>query len=234
MKKRIFATFWLRFKLTFLGTINQIRGKGVIPKKYFIPYLPENPVILEAGAHKGKDTVEMAKIWPAGSVHAFEPVPHLFKKLQNNTKNLKNVSCYPLALGDTRGSEKMFISSGASDGSSSLLPPKEHRTQYPTVYFDEELLVNTITLDDWAKENGINYIDFMWLDLQGMELMVLKSGVNILKSVKAIYTEVSNIEAYEGQTLYSDLKDWLFSNGFHIEREEVEKGGGNVFFIRKG
>jgi FkbM family methyltransferase len=224
----------LRFKLTFFGTINQIRGKGVIPKKYFIPYLPGSPAILEAGAHKGKDTVEMAKIWPAGSIHAFEPVPRLFNKLQKNTKNLKNVSCYPLALGDTRGREKMFISSGASDGSSSLLPPKEHLNIFPTVFFDEEFIVSTITLDEWATENCIEKIDFMWLDLQGMELMVLKSGVNILKSVKAIYTEVSSIEEYEGQTLYFDLKEWLFSNGFHIEREEVEKGGGNVFFIRKG
>lgn len=113
-------------------------------------------------------------------------------------------------------------------------PQKRHLNIFPTVFFDEEFTVSTITLDEWAKENCIANIDFMWLDLQGMELMVLKSGVNILKSVKAIYTEVSIIEAYEGQTLYSDLKEWLFSNGFHIEREEVEKGGGNVFFIRKG
>jgi 2-O-methyltransferase len=208
-------------------------GKGVIPKKYFVQFLPENPIILEAGAHKGKDTVEMAMLWPAGTIHAFEPVPALFKKLENNTRNLKNVHCYQLALGNNRGREIMYLSSGASDGSSSLLPPKEHLNIFPTVYFDEELTVNTMTLDGWAESNNIQNIDFMWLDLQGMELNVLKSGKNILQTVTAIYTEVSSIEAYKDQTLYSDLNEWLTSNGFYIEREVVDKGGGNVFFIRK-
>lgn len=61
-----------------------------------------------------------------------------------------------------------------------------------------------------GKENCVANIDFMWLDLQGMELMGLKSEVKILKSIKPIYTDVSRIEEYEGQTLYSDLKGWFF------------------------
>jgi 2-O-methyltransferase len=233
MKRRMYSHWWPLMKLKIIGTYENFLGKGVIPKKYFVQFLPENPIILEAGAHKGKDTVEMAMLWPAGTIHAFEPVPALFKKLENNTRNLKNVHCYQLALGNNRGREIMYLSSGASDGSSSLLPPKEHLNIFPTVYFDEELTVNTMTLDGWAESNNIQNIDFMWLDLQGMELNVLKSGKNILQTVTAIYTEVSSIEAYKDQTLYSDLNEWLTSNGFYIEREVVDKGGGNVFFIRK-
>jgi len=233
MKRRMYSHWWPLIKLKIIGTYENFLGKGVIPKKYFVQFLPENPIILEAGAHKGKDTVEMAMLWPMGVIHAFEPVPHLFKLLENNTRNLKNVHCYQLALGDTKGNETLYISSGASDGSSSLLPPKELLNNFPTVYFDKELPLHTITLDEWAREYGVTKIDFMWLDLQGMELMVLKSGLNLLKTVSAIYTEVSSTEIYEGQTLYSDLKDWLLSNGFKIEREEVENGSGNVFFIRK-
>ena len=232
MKRRKYSHWWPLIKLKIIGTYETFFGKGIIPKKYFVRFLPQNPIILEAGAHKGKDTVEMAKIWPSGVIHAFEPVPQLFVMLENNTRNLKNVHCYQLALGNTRGSETLFVSSGASDGSSSLLPPKELLHNFPTVYFDKKLPVNTITLDEWAKENGITKIDFIWLDLQGMELMVLKSGYNLLKTVSAIYTEVSSNEIYERQTLYSDLKDWLLSNNFKIEREEIEKGCGNVFFIK--
>jgi FkbM family methyltransferase len=228
----MYSHWWPLIKLKIIGTYENFLGKGVIPKKYFVQFLPVNPIILEAGAHKGKDTVEMAMLWPTGLIHAFEPVPHLFKLLGNNTRNLKNVHCYQLALGNTKGSESLFISSGASDGSSSLLPPKELLNNFPTIYFDKELPVHTITLDEWAREHGVTKIDFMWLDLQGMELMVLKSGLNLLKTVSAIYTEVSSTEIYEGQTLYSDLKDWLLSHGFKIEREEVENGSGNVFFIR--
>ncbi|MCJ7812987.1 FkbM family methyltransferase [bacterium] len=233
MKRQTYSHWWPLIKMKIIGTCEKFLGKGVLPKKYFIRFLPKNPVILEAGAHRGKDTVEMAKMWPAGTIHAFEPVPSLFKKLEDSTRNLKNVHCHQIALGNNPGEEVMYVSSGSSDGSSSLLPPKEHLNVFPTVYFDSKIKVTTTTLDAWAESNNIRKIDFMWLDLQGMELNVLKSGTNILRTVTAIYTEVSGIEAYKEQTLYSDLAEWLVSNGFRIEREVVENSSGNVFFLRK-
>ena len=148
------------------------------------------------------------------------------------TSGYKNVSCYQLALGNVKGSDEMYISTGASDGSSSLLPPKKHLEIFPTVYFDDRIQVSIVTLDDWAREKGIQAIDFLWLDLQGMELKVLQSGCSILKTVKAIYSEVSSIEGYENQTFYNELRDWLEKEGFHVEREAVENGEGNVFFLR--
>ena len=232
MNFRILTSLKLLLTLKIIGTYHKLIGKGVIPKKYFKSFLPENPIILEAGAHKGSDTVELAKMWPEGTIHAFEPVPQLYKKLKKNTRNYGNILCYPLALGDTTGLNKMYISEGASDASSSLLPPKEHLTIFPSIYFDDTLQVATLTLDDWAKENNIMSIDFFWLDLQGMELKVLKSGSTILKTVKAIYSEVSSIEGYEGQNLYYELQAWLGKQGFHVEREAVENGEGNVFFLR--
>jgi 2-O-methyltransferase len=232
MNYRILTSLRLLLTLKIIGTYHKLIGKGVIPKKYFKSFLPEKPIILEAGAHKGSDTVELAKIWPEGTIHAFEPVPDLFKKLKKNTRKFQNVQCYQLALGDIKGTDKMYISTGASDGSSSLLPPKEHLTIYPSIYFDIKIQVSILTLDDWAKENNINSIDFLWLDLQGMELKVLKSGCSILKTVKAIYSEVSSIEGYENQNLYSELRAWLEKEGFYVEREAVENGEGNVFFLR--
>lgn len=232
MDFRAISSLRLYLTLKIVGTYHRLTGKGVIPKEYFRSFLPERPVVLEAGAHKGVDTVELAKMWPDGTIHAFEPVPEIFKKLVKNTRNCNNVLCYQLALGNVKGSDEMYISTGASDGSSSLLPPKKHLEMFPTVYFDEKIQVSIVTLDDWARENNIKAIDFLWLDLQGMELKVLQSGCSILKTVKAIYSEVSSIEGYEHQNLYSELRDWLEKEGFHVEREAVENGEGNVFFLR--
>ena len=47
-------------------------------------FLPKNPVIVEAGAHIGRDTLKMHAIWPQATIHAFEPVPPLFKQLKKN------------------------------------------------------------------------------------------------------------------------------------------------------
>src|SRR5438132_8350317 len=103
-------------------------------------------------------------------IHAFEPVPKLFATLQSNTRRFTNVFCHQLALSSKTGKAKFYVSSGSSDGSSSLLEPKEHLQDHPDVLFKKTIDVITITLDDWAAQHGIDHIDFLWLDMQGAEL----------------------------------------------------------------
>jgi FkbM family methyltransferase len=196
-------------------------------------FLPENPIIVEAGAHKGKDTLDISKTWPKGFVHAFEPVPDIYKKLLKATKKRQNVTCYPIALSDKSGKSAIFISGGMSDASSSLLKPEEHMIIFPDVSFDTLIDVDTLTLDEWAQKYSIKKVDFLWLDLQGMELNVLKSGTGLLKNVRALYTEVSLVETYKNAPLYTELKQWLENSGFKVQREEITGLMGNVLFIRQ-
>ena len=58
------------------------------------PYLPEDPIIIEAGAYNGLGTMKMEKFWPQSAIHAFEPVPEIFEMLTRNTHELDIVSCY--------------------------------------------------------------------------------------------------------------------------------------------
>ena len=208
------------------------RKKPVISKEYIYQFLPKNPIVLEAGADVGSDTKRMAKSWKQSFIYAFEPVPESFNRLIENTKNYRNINCYNLALGASNGEVNMCIAS--NNMSSSLLKPKEHLKIHPAVLFDKNQKVKVVTIDDWAKENNIKKIDFLWLDLQGMELLTLKGAQNILKTVTVIYTEVSLVENYEGGSLYPELKEFLVSNGFEVKREDLPwDDGGNVLFVRK-
>lgn len=214
------------------GVYDNLFGIGIIPKKEIAQYLPEHPVILEAGAHTGKDTVQMVWAFKPTHIYAIEPVISVFKRLDVRTNSFLNITCYNLALGEFNGMSNMYVSCGASDASSSLLEPKEHLTNHPHVHFSSSELIRITTLDTFAFEKRIPKIDFMWLDLQGMELAVLKQGTHILKTVMAIYTEVSEGEEYEGQARYSELRDWLSGQGFKVEKESLQNGNGNVLFIR--
>jgi FkbM family methyltransferase len=196
-------------------------------------FLPENPTIVEAGAHKGKDTLRLSKTWPKGFVHAFEPVPELFAKLVTTTKKRQNITSYPFALSDNSGKTGIFISGGISDGSSSLLKPQEHIKLFPDVTFDSFIDVESITLDEWALKYSVQNVDFLWLDLQGMELKVLKSGTKLLKNVRVLYTEVSLVETYKNAPLYPEFRDWLEDRGFKVQREEITGLMGNVLFVRQ-
>lgn len=216
-------------------TIFSLRAskEGVISKEYIQKFLPKNPFILEAGAHIGIDTMEMATFWPEATIFAFEPVPFLFKKLQLNNKDHKHVSCFSEALSNKTGTAVFYISSGSSDGSSSLLQPISHLSDHPDVHFTQSTQVKTITLQEWAEKNNINHIDFMWLDMQGAELDMLKAAGTILDTVKVIYTEVSLKETYQNVPLYPEIKKWLEKKGFTVVREELPwQDMGNVLFVR--
>ena len=139
-----------------------------------------------------------------------------------------------MALSNQTGYADFYISEGASDGSSSLLKPKAHLKYHPDVHFRHTISIKTITLDDWALENNAHHIDFLWLDLQGAELRVLKTATSILSTVKAIHAEISLVETYEGVESYDELSRWLFKHGFRVEKEQLPwPDMGNVLFVRE-
>lgn len=201
---------------------------------------PKNPVIVEAGAFHGHDTIRMAEQWPKGTIHAFEPVPELNKILQEKTASFENIHCYPLALSDHDGTATFYVSekpgkSGIPSQAGSLLEPKE-RLKHSPLFFPHTIEVETITLDSWALKHGIDHVDCLWLDMQGNELKVLKSAPKILATVSVIYTEVSFIESYQGIPLMDEVKSWIESQGFLEYGRDFENQTdwffGNILFYR--
>lgn len=195
--------------------------------------LGDCPEIVEAGAHSGLDTVCLSRLFRDGTVHAFEPVPELFAKLRKRTAGLANVRSYNCALDARSGEATLHLSGGSSDGSSSLLRPSGHLEFHPRVTFAASLQVPCVSLDDWARENGIAKVDLLWLDLQGLEFDVLSASSLVLPTVKVIYTEVSQKEMYEGSRLYPEYRSWLVARGFAVIDEDLRWADmGNVLLAR--
>jgi FkbM family methyltransferase len=205
-----------------------------IPKYALKKYIPHNPVIIDCGAHVGADSIELVKMFPKAVVHCFEPVPEIYRNLKYNTRKFGNISCYNLALSNKTGTAGMYVSSGSSDASSSLLEPTGHKEDHPDVYFKNHIEVETMTLDDWAEKNNITSVDFLWLDMQGFEYQMMQASSKILPTVKLIHTEVSMRETYAQSLIYADLRRWLESRGYSVVAEAIPEGSdmGNVLFVK--
>lgn len=217
-----------------LGEYTHIPNEtGKITKEFIQKYLPDNPVILDAGAYNGNDPIEMATMWPDATIHAFEPCPNTYEKLVKSTASFTNIHCYKLALSDKKGSQKLYVSSGEHEISSSLLQPKEHLRYYAYVNFNDQIDVQTTTIDKWTTENNISKIDMLWLDMQGMEFLALKASPDILKTVNVIFTRITSVELYQGVQLFPEFKRWLEMQGFKFIKEEwVNAIEGNALFVR--
>jgi len=205
------------------------------------PFLSDNPVIVEAGAFDGHDTKKMAQQWPQGTVHAFEPVPEIYERLLKNTSMLNNVHQYPLALSDRTGVSEFYVSEkpnkpGIASQAGSLHKPKE-RLKHSPLIFPRMATVQTITLDQWADENGISAIDLLWLDTQGHELAILQAAPKMIHHIKVVLAEVSFIESYEGQPLYEDVVAWMAEHNFELIgcdfADTITSFFGNALFVKR-
>ncbi|MBA3751866.1 FkbM family methyltransferase [Candidatus Dependentiae bacterium] len=196
--------------------------QGPITKEYIKGFLPHNPVIVEAGAHKGRDTIKMGKLFPSASIHAFEPVPNLFCELLRTTAPYPSITCYQLALADTQSDALLYVSSGASTAASSLLEPYTYLTERPNVLFSP-LTIKTTTLAAWAEQENITKIDFLWLDMQGTELRALKGAQNLISQVSAILIEANLTERFKENPLYEDVLLWAERHFFKPVLQDIPK-----------
>jgi len=201
-----------------------------ITKKELLPlikqYIPDNPVIVEAGCFDGSDTLKLSQFWPAATIHAFEPVPEIFAILLKNTCQRANIAHYNVALSSHTGSAPLHLSSKPTDPeapfrAASLLQPKE-RLRWSDVTYPKTIEVNTITLDSWAEQQGIDHVDFLWLDVQGYALPILQASPRMVSTLRVLYVEVEFIEAYEGQHQYHAVKTWLESQGFVMTARDFD------------
>lgn len=187
-------------------------------------FLPANPIILEAGMHHATDTIKMKAKWANAKIYGFEPHPESYKKACENIQYLRDVFIFPYALFDREGTE-VFYMSKRNEGASSLFIDNTDTVKCPTYmtppdglnFRDVPTTVFCTTIDLWAQKNDINHIDYLWLDTEGSELVILQNAMSILPSVKVISIECNFKEYRKGISLFSDVFQFLTEQGFVLD-----------------
>lgn len=163
--------------------------------------------IIHVGAHDGG---ELPVYLQNGitKVIFFEPLPDIFKTLEENIKNHSDVKAYNCALGSKQEEKSLNISNNLY--SSSLLAPKKHLEIHREVTFTQNIQVPVKTLDSFEIKN----YNFLNMDVQGYELEVLRGGTETLKQIDYIFTEINFQEVYENCVLDYQLDSFLKEYNF--------------------
>ncbi len=190
----------------------------------------ERLVICNIGACEGEDSVRFSRLFPRARIYAFELLPanQALVRANFNRYSAVNAELVPAALSDRAGEASCNVSSGRApdlfagenwnygNKSSSLLPPVKSDPMHGWIEFNERITVTTTTLDQFCADRNITRIDFIQMDVQGAEKLVLAGAARMLARTTAVWLEVSAQELYRGQALDRDLTRLMRAEGFFL------------------
>lgn len=181
--------------------------------------------VCDIGSRFLEQSIEMSYIFTDAKFYAFEPVPGSFEICQKNHATLDadrqaRIKLYNYAVGEKNSTIPFYpVNDTGSEfnvGASSKYKfvPGLNGSFFGKTWFQDEITVEQITLDDWREKNQIGTIDMLWMDVQGGELDVFRGAVETLRDVKLIMTEVGLGSYYEGQSLKPEIDKFLIEAGF--------------------
>ncbi len=215
-----------------VSEIYNIRNLRVLAK-----FLPQNPVIVEAGAYQGRDTLKIAQRFPEGTIYAFEPLNTAFPKLREAVTPFTNVVCLNQALNNISGVNNFYICHGTYCQSpvlefhSSLLPPTQEMEVHLLGPIEK---VSCVSLVDFCEKEKIQKIDLLWLSAEGNEKQILLGMHHLLNYVSLVYIRTQLFQTRLSMTLFQDLRKFMEINGFvllsHFFLPNIH---GDALFIKK-
>ena len=199
--------------------------------------------VFEFGSRYGEDTFTFAKKLTNATIYGFECNPNTLDECKLRVSKHNNIILTEAAVSDSDGTITFYSINkdktktdhlDGNQGASSTL--KASGKYLAEKYVQDEVKVKSIRLDTFMKNNNIDIIDILWMDIQGGELSALKGLGDRISDVKIIYSEVEFVEIYENQPLFYDIKNYLDNKNFYFlgfMKDGDGKYFSNAIFINK-
>lgn len=182
--------------------------------------------IFDVGANIGNYSKMIKDIFKdKAKVFAFEPSKKTFQKLLQNTNHLSNITCFNFGFGN----EETRLNLYSNKDESGLASVYKRKLDHFNIEMNLNELIELRTIDGFCRENKINHINLLKIDVEGHELKVLEGARNMLSSQKIDFIQFEfggcNIDS---KTYFQDFY-YLLKDNYHIYR--VLKDG--IFKIEK-
>jgi FkbM family methyltransferase len=133
-------------------------------------------VVFDVGAHVGDWSIAALKTWPQAGAHVFEVAEPTYRRLTTHIEAAglsSRATLNRLGLSDASGRREMYYYAEHPHLTCDM--PRHH---YASTLFTAELIDG----DRYVEEHGIASIDFIKIDVEGAEHLVLKGLRKTLES----------------------------------------------------
>lgn len=182
-----------------------------------IEHTKNNPfVYIDGGANVGENVVQAnaysVELKKPIKIIAIEPVQQTFNILKSNTKPIKAILVNK-ALGNSMAPLKIQVDpANPCSGSNSALPH----------YYLKKGVNETVkqtTLDQLTADLKLDRIDFLKLDIEGLELDAIKGAANLLKNGAIDYIQLEYNQTWiKAGSSIEELIEFTSSKGYSLFR----------------
>lgn len=186
--------------LSFIVTYTEI----FINKIYAFKPTQDKNIILDCGANMGLGTLYFAINYPDHTIYAFEPDKQIHQVLKENvdTHQLRNVVLLEKAVWDSDETLNFFVEQGMG-------------SRVNTPYLDQKpTKIEAVRLYNYLTPK----VDFLKLDIEGAEDVVLRDCEDRLKHVGSLFFEYHS-DIHKPQTLH-ELLNLIMDTGFRYYVKE--------------
>ncbi len=187
-------------------------------------------IVVDIGTHEGFYLLKIKENNPACKVIAVEPSPYSFSLLEKNVhaNNMENVILINKAVGQeaTMTTFECVKEIGAISGKGLRMIKR------PWLNDDyiEQKQIDMVPLEQILHDHGIEKVDILKIDVEGMELDVLQGGQGCLDRIDRIVVE------RHSRKLRNDIVMFLSKCGFNLIYEEdpsFKYYYGDLYFINQ-
>lgn len=191
-------------------------------QKFCMAFLRPDDIAIDIGANIGVTSIILSQYVPEGTVYAIEPGKKIFELLEENIKinKLDNVKAINCAISNITGKSKFiensaygYIDLNSQDNSS------------------EKDLVCTNSLDSIINEFKIKKVNFIKIDVEGFEPLVLKGSEKIIAKLNPlIYLEMNSWCLIDhSNTNPLEFANYIFDKFKYVYRINKNQGSSMLF-----
>lgn len=199
-----------------IRTFNQV----FLHNDYNIPLSFAPKAIVDAGANIGLSTVFFKNKYPAAKIIAIEPENSNIELLKKNTINYENIYLLKKALSNVSNQDMNVNDSGNGHWGFVTVSTKNSENG---VFKNS---VKTITINDIMKENELEFIDILKIDIEGAEKELFESNIeNWLPKIRCLIIELHDrTKPGSSKSFFKAISKYDFS---------FSSKGENLVFINK-
>ena len=169
-------------------------------------------IILDIGSYHGEYSNKLLKYYKNSKYYLFEPSRKNYNKLKKKYSHRENINIFNIALSDQNSSTKLYSNKIGSD-QASLLKRYLNKNR---INFKKSENIKSHRLDSFFKKKiKSKTIDICKIDVEGLEMKVIKGFGSLLKKTKLIQFEFSGANI-DSRVFFRDFWNFFKKNNFKI------------------